>query len=99
MKDGPIETIRLWLDPSSFFLERVPQVRPCVSTSFIGPIEPKLRIWINCMDRLDGGLPLSTFGQDFLDWRDEKIVMIEDHPYAGMDFRHDRELDLPPEAH
>jgi hypothetical protein len=51
----------------SFFLERVPMVKPHMSTPFTSLKEPKMHRWIYCMAHLGGGLPMSTFNQDFFD--------------------------------
>jgi len=45
----------------SFLLERVPCMRPLLSTPFSRPSDPKMRRWTNCMAHLNGRLPLSTF--------------------------------------
>jgi len=36
-----------------------------------------------------------TFSTAFISWIDRKHIVIEEHPYAGMDFRGDPELSLP----
>jgi hypothetical protein len=54
-----------------------------ISTYFFGPSEPKMRRWIDYMTHLGGGLPLNTFGHDFLDLWDEQIIVIDDFLYVG----------------
>lgn len=51
------------------------------------------------MKRLGGTeVPRSTWDDKFFQWWEEKVIAVEDYPYAGMDFCGDPDLVLPPGA-
>ena len=66
----------------SFLLERILLMRPRIVTM---PLLPRT-----------GEAPIChCFDDGFFDWLDSQIIMIEDYPYAGMNFTSDLELVLP----
>ena len=79
----------------AFFLERVPLLQPHITLPSRVPTEPRLVLWSSLADRLRGVQTL-RFDASFLAWLDHQMMMFEDFPYAGMDFRGDPELALPP---
>jgi len=55
--------------------------------------------WANLMKHLGGAdIPRTAFDDDFFSWWDQQIIAIDDYPYAGLDFRGDPDLVLPPTA-
>jgi len=83
----------------SFFFERVPALRPRVPVSISAPRDPRMGRWADLMKRLGGGeVPRTAFDDDFFSWWDQQIIAIDDYPYAGLDFRGDPDLALPPTA-
>ena len=51
------------------------------------------------MKRLGGSeVPRTTWDDEFFLWWIEQIIAVDDYPYAGMDFRGDPVLVLPPDA-
>ena len=49
------------------------------------------------MKRLGGSeVPRTTWDDEFFLWWGEQIIAVDDYPYAGMDFRGDPNLVLPP---
>jgi len=49
----------------SFFLQRVPTMRPRVSWPLLGPRETRMSQWTDLMARLGGRIPTNQFGRDF----------------------------------
>ena len=82
----------------SFFLQRVPGMRPRVSRAVPGVREPRMAQWTDLMARIGGGIPTNQFSPDFWDWWAEQAPNIDDYAYAGVDFRQDPDLPLPPGA-
>ena len=51
------------------------------------------------MKRLGGSeVTRTTWDDEFFQWWEEHIIVVDDYPYAGMDFRSDPDLVLPPSA-
>ncbi len=47
------------------------------------------------MKRLGGGeVPRTSFDDEFFTWRDQQIIVVDDYPYAGLDFQGDPDLAL-----
>jgi len=70
-----------------FFFKKVPGLCPKVSVSISSPIDPRMGRWADLMKRLGGGdVPKMTFDDDFFTRWDQQIIMVDDYPYAGMDF-------------
>ena len=83
----------------NFFFEKVPTLRPRVAVSISTPRDPRMGRWADLMKRLGGGeVPRIAFDDDFFAWWDQQIIAVDDYPYAGMDFRGDHDLELPPNA-
>lgn len=77
----------------SFFLERVPLMRPQVP--YPKPTKPRMKRWTDLSARLGGGPHVFAFGVGFFHWWADQIIMVDNYPYAGMDFRGDNDLALP----
>jgi len=80
----------------SFFLQRIPAMRPRVSRVAPGPREPRMAQWTEMMARIGGGIPTNQFGHEFWDWWADQTPFIDDYAYAGVDFRQDPDLPLAP---
>ena len=48
--------------------------------------------------RIGGGTAPSAFDAAFFHWWTEQIPRIKDYPYAGIDYREDYDLVLPPDT-
>jgi hypothetical protein len=80
----------------SFFLERVPLLRPHMVLPPPSPTEPRMERWTSLMPRLEtGGRDVFAYNDGFFAWWEMQVPVIEDFPYAGMDFRNDVSLALP----
>jgi hypothetical protein len=69
----------------SFFLERV--IVLCLYHVYWGvptPQDPQMKRWVYLMAH-HGGMPTVTYGHVFFQWLRDKIVMIEDYAYVGME--------------
>ena len=61
------------------------------------PRDPRIAHWADMMKRLGGSeVPRTTWDDEFFLWWGEQIIAVDDYPYAGMDFRGDPDLVLPP---
>ena len=84
---------------TTFFFERVPALRPRVISTISSPRDPRIARWVDMMKRLGGSeVPQTTWHDEFFLWWGEHIIAVDDYPYAGMDFRGDPDLLLPPGA-
>ena len=80
----------------SFFLERIPLLRPHMSLPDPSPTEPRMERWTSLMPRTEtGGRDVFSYDTGFFAWWRMQIPVIDDFPYAGMDFRGDENLALP----
>ena len=71
----------------SFFFEKVPGLRPKLSVSISSPRDPQMGRWADLMKCLGGeDMPRMTFDDEFFTWWDQQIIVVNDYPYAGMDF-------------
>ena len=52
--------------------------------------------WADAMHRLGGGRVANPYQTDFFTWCQRQIVSIDGYPYAGIDFRGDSDMPLPP---
>ena len=83
----------------TFFFEKVPALRPRVAVSISTPRDPRMGRWADLMKCLGGReVPQTAFDDDFLTSWDQQIIAVDDYPYAGLDFRGDPDLALPPNA-
>ena len=83
----------------TFFFEKIPGLRPKVISSIYSPRDPRISWWDDLMKRLGGGeVPHTTQDDEFFQWWEEQVIIVENYPYAGVDFRGDPDLVLPPSA-
>ena len=81
----------------TFFFEKIPALRPRVISTISSPQDPRISRWADMMKRLGGSeVPQTTWDDQFFLWWGEQIIAVDDYPYAGMDFRGDPDLVLPP---
>ena len=80
----------------TFFFERVPGLNPRVDVPLHGVRDPAQWRWADAMRRLGGGRVANPYPTDFFPWWRRQIIAIEDYPYAGIDFRGDPDMPLPP---
>ena len=73
-------------------------MRPRVDRVYEGRAEPRLMRWGQMLLRLGGGTAPNAFDATFFHWWSEQIPVVEDYPYAGIDYREDYDLVLPPDA-
>ena len=60
------------------------------------PREPRMFRWVVLMARHAAeGVEVVPFPSTYFCWLEHQIFVIEDFPYAGIDFRGDREMALP----
>jgi hypothetical protein len=63
----------------------------------VNPREPRLGRWGDIFLRQGGGESHYCYHtDDFWGWWERQVPAFEQFPYAGLDFRHDPELVLPP---
>ena len=55
-----------------------------------------MKIWCEMLVQGGGGLVGLFFTQEIISQRRHLPVLIEDYPYAGMDYREDPEMPQPP---
>jgi hypothetical protein len=80
----------------AFFLERVPMLHPRVLLEAPGVREPRLRWWSQILVRHGGGEGGHYFTAEVAQiWRQMPQVILQ-FPYAGVDFRGDPDMVLPP---
>ena len=80
----------------AFFLERVPMLRLRVLLEAPGVQDPRLRRWSQIFVRHGGGEGGHYFlAQTTQIWRQMPQVILQ-FPYAGVDFRGDLDMVLPP---
>ena len=81
---------------STFFFERVPRLSPRVDVPLHKVRDPSQRRWADAMHRLGGGRVSNPYPADLFSWWRRQVVSINDYPYAGIDFRGDPDMPLPP---
>ena len=79
-----------------FFFERVPQLRPQVVFTELRARDPRMLRWVRIMAHTGAGRGKVKFRAPFFQWISDQILMIEDYAYAGIDFRGDPDLPVPP---
>ena len=96
-KNGRLKTFGYGPIVVSFALERVPMLIPQqLTVDDLGPREPKLVRWVAVMARHpDEGAAVVRFSDSYFDWLEGQLFVIQDFPYAGMDFRGDPDMVLP----
>ena len=97
-KSGRLKTFGYGDLVVSFGLERVPKLIPQHLTVGAGlPREPKLMRWVAVMARHpDEGTEVVRFKPEYFQWLENQVFSIQDFPYAGIDFRGDPDMVLPP---
>ena len=81
----------------AFFFERVPGLSPAVPLPVRSPRQPRLSRWGDIFLRQGGGGSVqSVYDDDFYIWWERQLPALEQFPYAGLDFRGDTDLVLPP---
>ena len=70
-------------------------MRPMIITAPLGPHEVRQAQWAALLLQTGEGPIRHYFDDGFFDWLNSQIIMIEDYPYAGMNFTGDPELALP----
>ena len=67
-----------------------------LTVDILGPREPKLIRWVAVMARHpDEGAAVVGFSDSYFDWLEGQLFVIQDFPYAGMDFRGYPDMVLP----
>ena len=81
----------------AFFFERVLVLSLTVPLPISSPRQPRLSKWEEIFLRQgSGGLVQRVYDDDFYLWWEQQLPALEQYPYAGMDFRGDNDLVLPP---
>jgi hypothetical protein len=62
------------------------------------PCDPSMAQWIEVMRRQGGGRVSTPYNDDFFFWWRRQVISLDDYPYAGIDFRGDPDMPLPPGA-
>lgn len=94
VKSGKTNNFSYGLILITFNLERISLMQPQhVTLSLDGPRDPWMQRWVELMARHVGQSSI-TFSIAFFSWLHRKHIVIEEHPYAGMDFRGDPDLRL-----
>jgi len=97
-KNGQLKTFGYGALVISFGLERVPMLIPQHLT--VGarlPREPRLMRWVAVMARHpDKRTEIARFKPEYFQWLENQVFAIQDFPYAGIDFRSDPDMALPP---
>jgi hypothetical protein len=78
----------------SFFLEHIPGMQPQIALPVQPTREPHMERWTNLSPRL-GPDSEFRFTSDFFAWLRRQLIVIEDFPYAGVDFWGSMDLVLP----
>jgi hypothetical protein len=52
--------------------------------------------WTDVMRRLGGGRVPTPYNDEFFFWWRRQVIALEDYPYAGLDFKGDPNMPLPP---
>ena len=83
---------------STFFFEHVPGLSPRLDVPLHEVRDPAQRCCADAMRILGGGRVSNPYPADFFPWWQRQIVAIDDYPYAGIDFRGDPDMPLPPRS-
>jgi hypothetical protein len=97
-KQGSKRNFRFASILCSFFFERVPGLGPRVEILPREPRDPAMARWIEVMRRQGGGRVSTPYNDDFFFWWRRQVIALDDYPYAGIDFRGDPDMPLPPGA-
>jgi hypothetical protein len=80
----------------SFFFERVSSFSPRVVVRGHHASFPVVCRWAVLLPQQGGGRTNESFDDDFFAWLSWQIPVIEDYPYAGIDFLRNPEIPVPP---
>ena len=70
---------------------------PAIPLQVRHPCQPRLSRWGDIFLRHGGGdVVQSMYDDDFYSWWERQVPVLEQFPYAGLDFRGDPDLVLPP---
>ena len=76
----------------AFFFEKLPTLRPHRAVQDSGLRELRIYIWCQMMIHKGGGRVGHFFTEELLEQWLQLLVVIEEYPYAGMDFQGDPEM-------
>ena len=97
-KNGQLKNFGYGFLVVSFGLERVLMLFPRqISIEARLPQEPRIMRWVAVMARHpEEGSKVVRFPLEYFRWLRNQIFVIQDFPYAGMDYRGDPDMALPP---
>ena len=97
-KNGKLKNFGYGFLVVSFGLERVPMLVPQHLTIGAGlPREPKLMCWVIVIAcHPEEGSEVVRFSTQYFCWLENQLFVIQDFPYAGMDYCGDPNMTLPP---
>ena len=80
----------------SFFIDRVPLMRPQVPLSIFDADDPQMSRWVDAMAcHGGGGGPRVNYGLAFFRLLRSQLFMLEDYAYVRTNIRDDPDLPLP----
>jgi hypothetical protein len=85
-----------WTILCAFFFKRVPSLSPRETVRGHIASSPAVNRWAVLLLRQGGGRTIEAFDNKLFDWWSRQIPMIEDYPYAGIDFYRDPDMSVPP---
>ena len=96
-KNGKLKNFGYGSIVFTFSLERIPMLAPQnILVDADQPREPRMVRWVALMARHGiEGVEIARFPPSYFRWLERQIFVIEDFPYAGIDFYDDREMTLP----
>ena len=58
--------------------------------------DSRMQRWVQIISHTGAGMGKVKFGDPFFRWLRDKLLMVEDYAYAGIDFSGDPDLPFPP---
>lgn len=96
-KNGKLKNFGYGFIVVTFALERIPMLAPLHIPVDAGlPREPRMVHWVALMACHAEGIEVVRFPPTYFRWMDNQIFLIQDFPYAEMDYSSDRDMILPP---
>jgi hypothetical protein len=95
-KQGRKRNFRFTSILCSFFFEQVPILGPRVEIVPHGPHDTTMARWTEVMRWLGRGRVPTPYNDEFFFWWHRQVITLDDYPYAGIDFRGDLDMPLPP---
>jgi hypothetical protein len=80
----------------SFLFERVPSLSPRETVWGHVASFPLVCKWAALLPRMGGGRTIEAFDDKLFDWWARHILVIENYPYAGINFSRDPDMPMPP---